>query len=178
MIQTQTVTALSGVTSGAAAGATFGPWGAAIGAVVGGAMGIAAGNKANKAKKNLQRATAVQTEREQNAVEAQYRQLLREARIGRAGSLSASVASGISTSSLTTSALSSIGSQGVYNVNYLAEDRRLYSLYRRYMEKAGQQVNDYQALLATTELLPAITSSFKKTYDSYSAGTENEEGEE
>lgn len=178
MIQTQTVTALSGVTSGAAAGATFGPWGAAIGAVVGGALGIASGNKANKAKKNLQRATAVQTEREQNAVEAQYRQLLREARIGRAGSLSASVASGISTSSLTTSALSSIGTQGVYNVNYLAEDRRLYSMYRRYMEKAGQQVNDYQALLQTTTLLEPLATSAKKIYDSFSTGSEVKEGEE
>lgn len=167
MIQTKAVTTLSGVTSGAAAGAAFGPWGAGIGAVIGGALGIAAGNKANKAKKNLQRATAVQTEREQNAVEAQYRQLLREARIRRAGSLAASVASGISTSSLTTSALSSIGSQGKYNVDYLSEDRRLYSLYRSYMEKAGQQVNDYQALLQTTSILQPLVANSKMVYDTY-----------
>lgn len=177
MIQTQAVTTLSGVTSGAAAGATFGPWGAAAGAVIGGALGIATGNKARKAQKNLRRAQAVQTEREQNAVEEQYRQLLREARISRAGSLAASIASGISTSSLTTSALSSIGSQGQHNVDYLAEDRRLFSMYKRYMEKAGQQVNDYQALLQTTELLPTIASSFKKAYASFSAGND-EEGEE
>lgn len=175
MIQTKAVTTLSGVTSGAAAGATFGPWGAAAGAVIGGTLGIAAGNKANKAKKNLQRATAIQTEREQNAVEAQYRQLLREARISRAGSLSASVASGISTSSLATSALSSIGSQGKYNIDYLSEDRRLYSLYRRYMEKAGQQVNDYQALLQTTSLLQPIADISKKTYDTYAKKDEGEE---
>lgn len=138
----------SGATTGAIVGAAGGPFGAGVGALVGGAIGslggFLGGRKAKKAKKYMQKASAIASQREANSVADQYRQMLRTARVARAGSMAASVASGITTSSLSTSALSSIGSQAQYNVQYLAEDRRLYSIYKRYMEKAGQLANDYQ----------------------------------
>lgn len=138
----------SGATTGAIVGAAGGPFGAGAGALVGGLLGSFAGflggKKAKKAKRYLSQASAIASQREANAVADQYRQMLRTARVARAGSMSASLSSNIETSSLATSALSSIGSQAQYNVQYLAEDRRLFSIYKRYMEKAGQLANDYQ----------------------------------
>lgn len=166
---------LSGATAGASTGATVGaaggPFGAGVGALVGGAIGaiggFLGGRKAKKAKKYLQKASAIQSQREANSVADQYRQMLRTARVARAGSLAASLSSGIETSSLSTSALSSIGSQAQYNVQFLAEDRRLFSIYKRYMEKAGQLANDYQNIMSGIQVfssaIPTLTKAYYKT---------------
>lgn len=172
---------LSGATAGAATGATVGaaggPFGAGIGALVGGAIGAIGGffggKKAKKAKKYLKRASAIQSQREANVVSDQYRQMLRTARVARAGSMAASIASDITTSSLATSALSSIGSQAQYNVQFLAEDRRLFSIYKNYMEKAGQLANDYQNIMSGIQLfsnaVPTLTSAYYKTKAKYTS---------
>lgn len=172
---------LSGATAGAATGATVGaaggPFGAGLGALVGGAIGAIGGlfgsKKAKKAKKYLKKASAIQSQREANSVADQYRQMLRTARVARAGSLAASLSSGIETSSLSTSALSSIGSQAQYNVQFLAEDRRLFSIYKRYMEKAGQLANDYQNIMSGIQLfstaVPTLTSAYYKTKAKYTS---------
>jgi len=168
MVDTVGYSAGTGAVQGAVAGGTIGsvagPWGTAIGAavggVIGGVSGLAGGRKARKSKKYSRLASNIQSEREANAVADQYRQMLRTARVARAGSMSASIASGITTSSLATSALSSIGSQAQYNVQYLAEDRRLYSIYKRYMEKAGQLANDYQNTMTTIDLASTALTYF------------------
>lgn len=160
----------TGAAQGAAAGSVFGGWGAAIGGVIGGIGGFFGGSKAKKAKKYMKKANAVQKEREQNAVEAQYLQMLREARMQRAGSLAASTNLGISTSSLSTSALSSIGSQAQYNVQFLGEDRRLFSLYAKYMEKAGQAVDMYKTIFTGLSIAPSLTSNTVKLYNQFSNG--------
>lgn len=151
-----------GVAQGAAAGSALGPWGTAVGAVVGGFVGFNMGRKAKKAKKYMQKAVAVQQEREQNAVQAQYIAQLRQARMARAGSLAASIVSGISTSSLATSALSSIGSQAQYNVQYTANDRRLFQLYSQYMQRAGANLDTYKSLYAGMQIAPGLIKSTKE----------------
>lgn len=166
---TGTTGALQGATAGASTGFMFGgPVGAGIGSIVGGVIGgiggIFGGKKAKKAKKYMKKASAIQSEREQNMTADQFRQMLRTARTARAGSMAASIASDITTSSLSTSALSSIGSQAQYNVQFLAEDRRLYSLYKTYMEKAGQKANDYTNTMNLISMgaaaVPALTDAY------------------
>ena len=164
---TSTLAIGGGAAQGAAAGSVFGPWGTAIGGAIGGIMGGVMGRKAKKAKKYQRLANQVQSEREQNAVQAQYIQMLREARINRAGSMAASLNLGISTSSLSTSALSSIGSQAQYNVEYLANDRRLFNLYSMYMQRAGANLDTYKSLYAGLSILPSITSNSKKIYKGF-----------
>lgn len=156
-----------GASQGAMAGSVFGPWGAAIGGAVGGIMGGIMGKKAKKAKKYQRMAAAVQSEREQNAVQAQYIAQLRQARMARAGSMAGALTSGIETSSLSTSALSSIGSQAQYNVQYTAEDRRLFNLYSQYMQRAGANLDTYKSLYTGLQIIPGLTSSSKKLYNKY-----------
>lgn len=132
------------VAGGAATGAAIGTFIApGIGTLVGAAIGSAVGGMAgaigigNKAKKYAKKAKAVQREREMNAQSANYLSMIREARLARAGSLAAATYSNIATSSLTSSALSSIGSQSQYSVQFTANDQRLVQLYNHYMKKAG-----------------------------------------
>lgn len=135
----------SAVATGAAIGAIAGTFipipgigtaiGAGIGAQIGGVVGaLGLGSSAKKAAK---RATAYQIEREENVQEANYLAMLRTARVSRASSLAAASAYDIATSSLATSALSSIGSQSQYSVNYTANDQRLIDLIKQYQKKAG-----------------------------------------
>ena len=159
-----------GASQGAIAGSIFGPWGAAIGGAVGGLVGNVMGKKAKKYKKYMRLASAVQSEREQNAVQAQYIAQLRQARMARAGSMAGALTSGIETSSLSTSALSSIGSQAQYNVQYTAEDRRLFQLYAQYMQRAGANLDTYKTLYTGLQILPGLTSSGKKMYNKYIGG--------
>lgn len=154
---------ISGVASGASAGSVFGAPGAAIGGLLGGLFGKKAKKKADEAQMYMKNASAIQSERETNEVNAMYNQMLREARVNRAGSLAASITSGISTSSLSTSALSSIGSQAQYNVQYLANDRRLFSIYKNYMERAGVLANEYSNMMSVIGMAPSLTKSFAKT---------------
>lgn len=157
-----------------AAGLVAGPvgWaglaiGAVAGAVAGGSLGFMGGSKARKAAKYARRAARVQQEREANAAEGQMLQYIREGRIARASSQAAANAYGISTSSLETSALSSVGSQLGYNIDYLAEDRRLYDLYSRYMRKAGRAAQQYQQLLALNSSVSSLlqtAGSLGQTY--------------
>lgn len=139
-------------------------WGIAIGgAALGALSGGFGGSKARKARKYARRAARVQQQREANAAEATFLQQIREGRITRAASSASAAALGISTSSLSTSALSSIGSQTGYNMQYLAEDRRLYSLYSRYMRKAGRAAQDYKNVMA----LQSATSKLAMTAGSF-----------
>lgn len=170
MVSTTTLTtgtgALEGATAGASIGSVGGPIGSAIGGVVGGVLGglggLFGGKKAKKARKYAKMASNIQSQREANMVADQYRQMLRTARVARAGSMAASISSGIETSSLSTSALSSIGSQAQYNVQFLAEDRRLYSIYKQYMEKAGQAANAYQNTMASLSLIGGVGRVYGK----------------
>ena len=150
------------------AGLVSGPVGWAmlgIGAGLGAISGAFGGSKAKKSKKYAKKAAAIQQQREQNAVEAQYLQMIRQGRATRAASQAGAAYAGIATSSLSTSALSSIGSQLGYNIEYLAEDRRLYSLYSNYMKKAGKAAQAYQTTLAlqsgVSGLMMSAGSMFK-----------------
>lgn len=160
-----------GASQGAIAGSVFGPWGTAIGGAVGGLVGRVMGRKAKKYKKYMRMAAAVQREREQNAVQAQYIAQLRQARMARAGSMAGALTSGIETSSLSTSALSSIGSQAQYNVQYTANDRRLFQLYAQYMQRAGANIDTYKSLYTGLTVLPDLVSSGKKLYNSNFGGS-------
>lgn len=149
---------LGSVGAGAAAGAAIGSVVPGVGTVIGASVGAAVGGIAGsiglgkKAKKNAKRAQAIQREREQNAQEATYLQMIRQARMARAGSLAASTSYGLASSSLTTSALSSIGSQSQYSVQYTANDQRLLELYNSYMKKAGAYAKSAQTTLAAGQL--------------------------
>lgn len=149
-----------------AAGIVSGPVGWAIlgaGAIAGSLMGGFGGSKAKKSRKYAKKAAAIQQQREQNEVGAQYLQMIRQGRITRAASQAGSSTAGISTSSLATSALSSIGSQLGYNIGYLAEDRRLYSLYSSYMKKAGKAAQAYQNTLALQSGISGLMTSIGST---------------
>jgi len=146
-----------GAASGAAIGAAATSWsgpGALIGAAVGAAVGGIAGalGLGHKGKKYKKLAQAIQKEREGNAQEAYYLQLIRQARMARSGSLAASTTYGLATSSLASSALSSIGSQSQYSVQYTANDQRLVQLYNKYMKKAGSYAKAAQTTMATGQL--------------------------
>lgn len=171
MVSSSTYGFAGGFAQGAAAGSVFGPWGAAVGGVIGGLFGKKASDAAEEAKMYRQNAMTVQTHREQNAVEAQYLQMLREARTTRAGSLQASVTSGLTSSSLSTSALSSIGSQAQYNVQYLAEDRRLFKQYSNYLERAGELTDTYQNTMSMLQALPGITAGIKSIGGLFTSNT-------
>lgn len=138
---------LGAVGAGAVTGAAIGSIIPGVGTLVGGAVGAVVGGIASafksssKAKKYAKKAKKVQQEREANAEEENYLQMIREARTARAGSLASAIGLGIGTSSLTSSALSSIGSQGQHNVQYTANDARLVELYNKYMKKAGAYSN-------------------------------------
>lgn len=150
------------VGAGAAAGATIGSFVPVIGTALGGAIGAAVGGIAgaldigSSAKKKAKKAREIVREREQNQQESIYLQMIRQARIARAGSLAASTTYGISSSSLATSALSSIGSQSQYSVQYTANDQRLLQLYNRYMKQAGDYSKAAQNTLATGQLVGTV----------------------
>lgn len=150
----------AGATSGALQWGTVGfmvggPAGAIVGGIAGGIAGGIVGGKARKARKFARKAAKIQQQREANAAEAQFLQYIREGRMTRASSLAASEVYGINTSSLSTSALSSVGSQLGYNIQFLGEDRRLYQKYKKYMSLAGRAAQAYQTL---TSLQNTITS--------------------
>lgn len=156
-------TANQGVYGGAATGAVIGaavggPIGAGIGMAIGATIGSIAGGfgAKKKAKKYTKLAQQIQREREGNALEDQYLQQIRQARIARSASLAAAVAYDLSTSSLTTSALSSVGSQSQYNIQYMAEDERLFDLYSMYMQKAGKASDIYKNTMATGQTLTKV----------------------
>lgn len=153
---------LASVGGGAAAGAAIGTAVApGVGTLIGGAIGAAVGGVAsafgfgNKAKKYQKKAKAVQKEREGNAQAEQYLQMVRQARQERAGSLAAATYLNLATDSLTTAALSSIGSQSQHNVQFTANDERLITLYNKYMKKAGA----YASAAKTTMTAAQITST-------------------
>lgn len=171
---------LQGVGSGAVAGASIGfvvggPAGAATGLLIGAAAGATVGtisgalggSKKAKSKKYTRMAQAVQLQREQNATQNEYLQQIRQARIARADSMQSAVGAEISTSSLSTSALSSIGSQLGYKLDYLAEDRRLYDLYASYMRSAGKYADQYQTISAITTTGFNALETGAKVYKSY-----------
>lgn len=155
--------AATGAAAGAAIGTAIAPGigtviGAGIGLAVGSTIGAITGGRGakKKAKKYAKLAQQIQREREENALEDQYLQQIRQARIARSASLAASAAYDLSTSSLTTTALSSIGSQSQYNIQYMAEDERLFDLYSMYMQKAGKASDIYKNTMATGQTLTQI----------------------
>lgn len=155
-------TANQGVWGGAATGVAIGAIGGPIGAGIGLAIGALGGaifggmGAKKKAKKYAKLAQQIQREREEDALEDQYLQQIRQARIARSASLATSVAYNLSASSLTTTALSSIGSQSQYNIQYMAEDERLFDLYSMYMQKAGKASDIYKNTMATGQTLASI----------------------
>lgn len=154
---------VQGAATGAKVGGAFGGgYGAAIGAIIGGAIGTTVGafggSKARKARKYAKKAAAIQQQREKNETYALMLQQIREGRITRASSLASSSALGIATSSLSTSALSSIGSQLGYNLQYTAEDSRLYDMYKLYMKKAGKAAQKYQTIMAFGNLAKSVAN--------------------
>lgn len=159
MISASKANMLSGVASGAAAGSTFGPWGTVIGGVVGGLFGKKNDKQAEQAKMYQQLAYGVQQQREGNAVQEQYLQQIRTARTARAGSLASGISAGISTSSLQTSALSSIGSQSTHNIQFLANDRRLFQLYSQYMQAANAALDKYKNNISLMNVMPGLIST-------------------
>ena len=168
---------LSGASSGAiaglgvesalvAAGLATGPvgWaglaiGAGVGLLTGSGLGFLSGSKARKANKYAKKAAAIQLERERNATDATLLQQIRQGRMTREASAAAIATSGIETSSLATSALSSVGSQTGYNLQYLANDRRLYELYANYMRKASKATQSYQQLVALSGSISSVLQS-------------------
>lgn len=149
---------MASVGAGAATGAAIGSVIPGIGTLAGAAIGSAIGGIAgsiglgNKAKKNAKRAKRLQQERERNAEADTYLQMIREARQARAGSLAYSTAYGLASSSLATSAMSSIGSQSQYSVQYLANDQRLVKKINNYLKKAATYAKASQTTLATGQL--------------------------
>lgn len=157
----------AGTASGAAAGAYAGSLvmpgiGTAIGAAVGAAVGaissaVGYGHyKAAKAKKKMYKAyynaaQATLQEREQNAQYDNYVNMVRQARIARAGTATGITTAGLETSSLGTSALSSIGSQSQYSMQYTANDQRLIKQYEEYMTRAKSAAIKYQSNLSVAQ---------------------------
>lgn len=155
----------AGATSGALQWGTVGfmvggPAGAIVGGIAGGIAGGIVGGKARKARKFARKAAKIQQQREANAAEAQFLQYIREGRMTRASSLAASEVYGINTSSLSTSALSSVGSQLGYNIQFLGEDRRLYQKYKKYMSLAGRATQAYQTLTALQNTITSLGFSY------------------
>lgn len=150
---------LASVGAGAAAGAVAGSFIPGVGTVIGAGVGAMLGGLAGsfgigrKAKKNAKRARAIQMEREQNAQDAQYLAMVRRARLARSGSLAASTAYGLASSSLASSALSSIGSQSQYSIQYTANDQRLLQAYNRYVKKASDLSKSAQLTMQTGQLV-------------------------
>lgn len=165
--------AIAGGAQGAAIGAKMGGgWGALIGGIVGTGVGLVGGTYQAKSSSYSKKAQAIQREREANEVEARYLQMIRQGRIARSSSLAASTSAGLSTSSLSTSALSSIGSQLGYNIQYLANDRRLQDLYNYYMRKAERASNKFK-LIDTIATGGGVLGSGLSSY--YSKDTPKEE---
>lgn len=155
--------AATGAAAGAAIGTAIAPGigtavGAGIGLFVGATIGSITGGMGakKKAKKYAKLAQQVQREREQNALEDQYLQQIRQARMARSASLASAATYNLSSSSLTTAALSSIGSQSQYNIQYMAEDERLFELYTMYMQKAGKASDIYKNTMATGQTLSQL----------------------
>lgn len=150
---------LASVGAGTAAGAAIGSIIPGVGTVIGAGIGAMVGGLAGslgigkKAKKNAKRARAIQIKREQNAQDAQYLAMVRRARMARSGSLAASTAYGLASSSLASSALSSIGSQSQYSIQYTANDQRLLQAYNRYVKKASDLSKSAQLTMQTGQLV-------------------------
>lgn len=141
-----TQTSASGATALAAAagGAVIGLAAATAGAYLYGKY------KTAKQKKKMYKAyynaaQATLQEREMNAQYDNYLNMIRQARIARAGTATGITTAGLETSSLGTSALSSIGSQSQYSMQYTANDQRLIKQYEDYMTRAKSAAAKYQA---------------------------------
>lgn len=102
------------------------------------AGGIRSNRKARRAAKK-----AAQISNLQAAARLRDTQInqLRQSRIARAESLAAAVASGSESSSASEGALSSIGSQTAYNVNYTAQDAYYQNMIDRYTRTSNKYSN-------------------------------------
>lgn len=122
-----------------------------LGTLAAAAVGYTIGKwKTAKQKKKMYKAyynaaQATLQEREQNAQYDNYLNMIRQARIARAGTLASATSANLMTSSLSTSALSSIGAQSQYSMQYTANDQRLIKQYEDYMTKAKSAAAKYQA---------------------------------
>ena len=156
--------AASGAATGAAAGSLGGPIGAIIGGVIGGTLGAVSGafrgNKQRKAKRYQKKAAAIQQQREANQDYNTFLQLIRQQRIARAASLAEAVATGTERTSKTAGTVSGQQSQTAYSINYLAEDRRLQSLYASYLRAAGKAQSIEQDLSALWSSVLSVAQPF------------------
>jgi hypothetical protein len=132
--------ALGGAAQGAAAGASFGPVGLVVGAVVGAVFGAVAGGKARKARLNYNKGRKLERKISYYDAGVQRRDLVRSTRMARAQSVAAAAASGEGglQSSAPQGAISSIGSQGAFNLTYF--DQRIATMRQMqiYYDKAGK----------------------------------------
>lgn len=132
--------AASGAASGAKIGAAVGgPVGAAVGAVLGGIAGLFGGKKKKKAKKFAAKAQAEDMRMQERAQAVQRRDIVRQFRMARAQALAAgsSESGGLQSSGIQGS-LSSIGSQGRFNLGYFDTQIDNQQLRNSYAKKAGK----------------------------------------
>lgn len=161
--------ALSGGITGASAGFSVGgPVGAiiggAIGIIGGGILGGRSGSEKAKAKRYQLLAAQVQQQREANKDYNSFLQMIRQQRIARAATLSTSVASGTEMTSKTAGAVSGQQAQTAYSIQYLAEDRRLQTLYDNYMRKAGRAASTAQDYGAGLDAMLAVGQAIGSAY--------------
>ena len=138
--------AVSGAATGASAGASVGgPVGAIIGGIVGaiggGILGGLSGSNKAKAKAYQRLAQRVQQQREANKDYNTFLQMIRQQRLARASTLAEAVATGTEMTSKTAGTVSGQQAQTAYGIQYLAEDRRLQSIYESYMRSAGKKAS-------------------------------------
>ena len=144
--------AASGAASGAKIGAAVGgPVGAAVGAVLGGIAGLFGGSKKRKARKFAARAAAEDVRMTERAQAVQRRDIIRQMRMARAQTLAAgsSETGGLMSSGIQGS-ISSIGSQGRFNLGYFDTQIQNQLLRNDYARRAGKyagQAGDIFGLL-------------------------------
>jgi hypothetical protein len=160
--------AAAGVASGAKIGAAFGPVGMAVGAVLGGIAGLFGGSKKRKARKYAAKVEAEEARMVERAQAVQRRDLIRQMRIARAQALAAgSSESGGLMSSGVQGAVSSIGSQGKFNLGYFDTQIANQQLRNNYARRAGkyasQASNIFGVLDAGVQLAESgLFSSLRK----------------
>ena len=172
----ETTGAIGGAAQGAAAGyAIAGPYGAVVGGVLGGVMGLFGGGAARKAR--LFTNSAKKTERTLSYFEAavQRRDMIRQARIGRAEALAAGTSQGTGglESSGVQGALSSVSSQANFNIRYFDARIADYLKMQEWVDKAGKAsttAGTWNSFLQAGLSAASIYNSFSKTPTPSQAG--------
>ena len=151
-----------------------GLFGALAGGLVGGIVGSSIGGKMDKSVYYQKLAQEAQRQRALNVNYNQLLNVIREARQARGDTLSSGALTGTASSSKTYGTLGSIGSQSMYSVNFLAEDLYLQDLTKRYLAKAGKNLQVAAQQQQGFDLLKTGVKSyakFKSKQSTTSSGT-------